>query len=99
MLHQNALRDPPFPPPTPRARIPSMITVAAAQAAVLEQARPLPPATAVLTEALGLVLAEDVVSDLDMPPFDKAMMDGYAVRLADLPGGQGTLMVVEEITA
>ena len=31
--------------------------------------------------ALGLVLAEDIVSDLDMPPYDKALMDGYAVRV------------------
>jgi len=76
-----------------------MITVAAAQAAVLEQVPALPPAPAALADALGLVLAEDVVSDLDMPPFDKAMMDGYAVRLADLPGGCGVLRVIEEITA
>ena len=52
-----------------------------------------------LSSALGLVLAEDVSADLDMPPFDKSMMDGYAVRTADLPAGRGTLSVVEEITA
>src|SRR5512136_363154 len=33
--------------------------------------------------ALGLVLAEDVASDRDYPPFARAMMDGYAVRVAD----------------
>ena len=37
--------------------------------------------------ALGLILAEDVISDLDMPPYDKALMDGFAVRSADLPDG------------
>jgi molybdopterin molybdotransferase len=47
---------------------------------------------------LGLVLAEDVASDLDMPPFDKALMDGYAVRAADVRG-EATLTVVEEVTA
>ena len=37
---------------------------------VLGQATPLPAVTAALTaETLGLVLAEDIVSDLDMPPF------------------------------
>jgi molybdenum cofactor synthesis domain-containing protein len=36
-----------------------------------------------LEQACGLVLAEDVVSDRDYPPFARAMMDGYAVRLAD----------------
>ena len=35
-------------------------------------------AIALSPAALGLVLAEDVASDLDMPPFDKAMMDGFA---------------------
>jgi molybdopterin molybdotransferase len=71
-----------------------------AQALVLEQTSPLPPDRIALTPAtLGLVLAEDVVSDLDMPPHDKAMMDGYAVRAADLPDGTGVLAVIEEVTA
>jgi molybdopterin molybdotransferase len=76
-----------------------MISVEAAQAIVLEKVRALPPVEVALADALDLVLAEDVISDLDMPPFDKTMMDGYAVRLADLPGGRGTLTIVEEITA
>lgn len=48
--------------------------------------------------ALGGVLAEDVASDLDVPPFDKALMDGYAVRSADCTGPT-RLTVVEEILA
>jgi molybdopterin molybdotransferase len=77
-----------------------MISVAEAQAAVLQHLRPLTPQSMPLTPAvLGLVLAENVVSDLDLPPYDKAMMDGYAVRSADLPDGRGNLSVVEEITA
>jgi molybdopterin molybdotransferase len=48
-----------------------------------------------LARALGRVLAEDCASDLDMPPFDKAMMDGYAVRSAD----PGPLEVIEEVPA
>ena len=35
-------------------------------------------------DALNRVLAEDVYSDVDMPPFDKAAMDGYACRREDL---------------
>jgi molybdopterin molybdotransferase len=74
--------------------------VAEAQAVVLRETRPLPAALTPLTPAaLGLVLAADVASDLDMPPYDKALMDGYAVRSADLPGGRGTLRVLEEIAA
>ena len=38
-------------------------------------------------------------SDLDMPPYDKAMMDGYAVRMADLSEGCGELAVIEEVNA
>ena len=44
-------------------------------------------------------VAEDVASDLDMPPYDKALMDGYAVRSTDLPEGRGCLQVIEEVTA
>jgi molybdopterin molybdotransferase len=76
-----------------------MLTVAEATAIVLEHARPLPVETTPLAEALGRVLAEDVASDLDMPPFDKAMMDGYAVRSADVASGNSLLEVIDEITA
>jgi len=44
----------------------------------------LPAQDCPLGEALGRVLARDVVSDVDWPPFDTSAMDGYAVRLADL---------------
>ncbi len=39
-----------------------------------------------LQEANGRVLARDVVSDADVPPFSRAAMDGYAVRAADTAG-------------
>ncbi len=38
-----------------------------------------------LSEALGRVAARDVVSDTDWPPFETSAMDGYAVRMADVP--------------
>src|SRR5437868_7090418 len=77
-----------------------MLSVAEALEIVLQHAKPLWPAPMTLSpELLGLVLAEDAVSDLDMPPFDKAMMDGFAVRSADLESGQATLTIVEEIPA
>jgi molybdopterin molybdotransferase len=40
-----------------------------------------------LAQATGRVLAADVVSPLDLPSFDNAAMDGYAVRAADLGAG------------
>jgi molybdopterin molybdotransferase len=76
-----------------------MLTVEAARAVVLGHAKALEATRVPLSDALGLVLADNVVSDLDMPPFDKAMMDGYAVRVADLPGGSGELSVIEEVVA
>jgi len=36
-----------------------------------------------LKNALGFVLAEDVMSPIDMPPFRQSAMDGYAVRIHD----------------
>ena len=37
-----------------------------------------------LREALGRVLAEDVTSPIEHPPWDNSSMDGYAVRSADV---------------
>ena len=55
-----------------------------------------------LGEADGLRLAADVLADRDYPPFVKSLMDGYAVRSADVLGrGSGTveLRVVGELAA
>ena len=52
-----------------------------------------------LDDALGRVLAEDVVSDTDLPPFDRAAMDGYALRAADVAGAPAALEVVGEVRA
>jgi molybdopterin molybdotransferase len=43
-----------------------------------------------LSEAAGLHLAADVAADRDYPPFDKSLMDGYAIRSADLVGKSKT---------
>ena len=39
-----------------------------------------------VSEALGRVLAEDVVAPMDVPPFDRSIVDGYAVRAEDTFG-------------
>ena len=46
-------------------------------------------------DALGRVLARSVVSALDVPPADNSAMDGYAVRVADLPAA-GTVLPVSQ---
>jgi molybdopterin molybdotransferase len=51
-----------------------------------------------LSKAIGQRLAEDIHSDRDYPPFDKAVMDGFAVRSADT-GSPTSLRIVETIPA
>jgi molybdopterin molybdotransferase len=62
-----------------------------------------PPSPVVLSEAPGLVLAEDVVAPLPLPVFDNSAMDGYAVRAEDVAGAglddPVTLPVAEDIPA
>jgi molybdopterin molybdotransferase len=76
-----------------------MLTVEEALDAVRTEARALPPIERSLARAIGCVLAEDVVADIDSPPFDKALVDGYAVRCGDLNGPEPRLHVGEVITA
>lgn len=49
-----------------------------------------------LNDSIGRILANDFFSDIDMPPFDKSAMDGYACRMADI---QHPLQVLETIAA
>src|SRR6059058_4917472 len=52
-----------------------------------------------LPDARGLYLAADLVADRDYPPFDKSLMDGYAVRAADVVVTPTALTLVGEIAA
>ncbi len=61
-----------------------MITFDQAFEIVMNHARRLEGEAVDIDSALGRVLAEDVLSDMDMPPFNKSAMDGYACRRADL---------------
>ncbi|HKB06044.1 MAG TPA: gephyrin-like molybdotransferase Glp, partial [Gemmataceae bacterium] len=76
-----------------------MTEVPAALAIVLDRTRLLAAESTPLgPTVLGRVLAEDVASDIDSPPYDKSIMDGYAVRSADVQGPV-SLTVIEEIAA
>jgi molybdenum cofactor synthesis domain-containing protein len=46
--------------------------------------RPVPSEPRRLADALGCALAEDIVAPIDVPPFDRSNVDGFAVRSADL---------------
>ncbi len=65
-------------------------------------ATPLPARRQRLLEAVGQRLAAPVVSDVDSPPWDRAMMDGFAVRsgdLADRGGAPVELDVIVDLAA
>ncbi len=63
-----------------------LITVAEAQARILEGVAPVTATeTLPVREALGRVLAEDIVSPINVPSHTNSAMDGYAVRAEDLP--------------
>ncbi len=76
-----------------------MIPVAEAIRIVLAQTKALPSERVALDDALGRVLAEDVVADTDLPPFDRAQMDGYAVRSVDTADAPVRLKLVGEAAA
>ena len=59
----------------------------------------LSPERAPVRNSLGMVLAEDVASDVDMPPFDKSAMDGFAVVASDLAEAPRVLRVTQEVPA
>ncbi len=80
-----------------------MRSVAEHQRVVTGLIRARPPVAVPLTEAQGLVLAEDVVAGLALPVFDNSAMDGYAVRAEDTsaatPENPVVLRVAEDIPA
>src|ERR1700761_4881069 len=80
-----------------------MRSVAEHQRVVAELIRARTPAKVALAEALGLVLADDVVAQLALPVFDNSAMDGYAVRAEDTaaatPENPVVLPVAEDIPA
>lgn len=76
-----------------------MISVTEAIRIITEQTTLLPVERVPLAEAHGRVLAEDVIADSDLPPFDRAQMDGYAVRAADTNEAPARLRIVGEAAA
>jgi molybdenum cofactor synthesis domain-containing protein len=76
-----------------------MISVAEAIQIVKQHTRALPPERVKLEEALDRVLAEDVIADSDLPPFDRSQMDGYAVRADDTTEAPVRLRIVGESAA
>src|SRR6266581_2030485 len=76
-----------------------MISVSQAIQILKAQTAGLPAERVPLTSAPGRILAEDIVADTDLPPFDRAQMDGYAVRAADVASIPARLRIVGESAA
>lgn len=77
------------------------VTFETALARALDLARPVGETeTLALEDATGRVLAEAISTPIPLPPFDNSAMDGYAVRLCDLPGeGPWRLPLAQRIAA
>ncbi len=80
-----------------------MISVEEALEKVLKQVHVLEAERVPILESLGQVLAEDIVSSIDVPPLDNAAMDGYAVRAGDTRGASSKspkiLTVIDTVSA
>jgi molybdopterin molybdotransferase len=74
-----------------------MIDLAAAIDLVERTAEPLPPRRQRLADAAGRALAQPVLADCDSPPFDRAMMDGFAVCDADLATAGDEIVELEVV--
>jgi molybdopterin molybdotransferase len=76
-----------------------MIPINQAIQIVLTKTSRLPTESVALSESAGRFLAEDIIADTDLPPFDRAQMDGYAVRAHDVAKAPGRLRIVGESAA
>lgn len=73
-----------------------MIPFEEAYQIVINNALPIGSEQVTIFNALHKILTEDIVSDIDMPPFNKSAMDGYACRKEDI---ENELTVIETIPA
>jgi molybdopterin molybdotransferase len=76
-----------------------MISVEDAREAILAKVVVLPAEKVFITEACGRCLAEDIISRIDVPPWDNSAMDGYAVSLKDIASVPARLSVSQDIPA
>ena len=76
-----------------------MIDVSAAVQLIRDAARPVETESIRLADAIGRVLADPVISDGDAPPFDKSMMDGFAISTADYAAGRTSFQIVDCVVA
>ena len=76
-----------------------MIPISEAIAIVERETTALGAERIALSETVGRILAEDIVADMDLPPFDRSQMDGFAVRSDDVANAPVDLKIVGESAA
>lgn len=83
--------------------MPQLLNADTALANILGDITPLGHETVPLASSLNRIIAEDIISPIDLPPFDNSAMDGYAIRAADSqrasPANPTALDVVMDIMA
>lgn len=76
-----------------------MIPVSEAIAIVEGETTPLGTDPVPIADSVGRILAQDIIADTDLPPFDRSQMDGFALRSADTRDAPVDLTIVGESAA
>lgn len=76
-----------------------MIPVQRALKLLDQNIRPLGTERVGIGNSIGRILAEDIIADSDLPPFNRSQMDGYAIRSRDTRHAPVTLKIVGESAA
>ena len=75
------------------------LKISEAQRIIFESVAILGSEMVALERSLGRVLAQDILANRDLPPFDVSAMDGFAVRSTDLAAAPAIFKIVEDIRA
>lgn len=76
-----------------------MIPISEAVGIIKSKTKELGAETVRLSDSVGRILAENIIADSDMPPFDRSQMDGFAVRAKDTQDAPVGLKIVGESAA
>ena len=76
-----------------------MISISQAIALIEQNVGTLGPEDIAIRSVVGRVLVQDIVADMDLPPFNRSQMDGFAVRADDVKDAPVDLRIVGESSA
>ena len=76
-----------------------MMSISEALKIIERQVRKLPTETVDLAEVRGRILVEEIFADMDLPPFDRSQMDGFAVKTGDTKSVPAKLKIIGESAA